>query len=68
MTKGVGGLDEEALADAAELFGTANRADTVNAALRDASARLRRVKALAELVEIAKTGQFDELLDKERRP
>ena len=57
-------LDEAALAEAAKLYGTTTTADTVNTALREAAARLRRARALAELVEIANTGQFDELLDK----
>lgn len=60
-------LDDEALAAAAKLFRTTTKKDTVNTALREAAARLRRAEALAELVEIAATGQFDELFDKKRR-
>jgi Arc/MetJ family transcription regulator len=68
MAKTLIDLDEEALADAAKLFGTKTKRDTVNTALREAAARVRRAGAIEELVEIAKTGQFDELLDKRRRP
>jgi Arc/MetJ family transcription regulator len=57
-------LDGAALAAAAEIYGTTTPTDTVNTALREAAARLRRARALAEMVEIAKTGQFDELLRK----
>jgi Arc/MetJ family transcription regulator len=64
MTKSLIDLDDEALAEAAALFGTKTKKDTVNTALREAAQRQRRARALAELVEIAKTGQFDELLDK----
>ncbi|MBB3100153.1 Arc/MetJ family transcription regulator [Actinoplanes campanulatus] len=67
MTKDLGDLDAQALADAAEFYGTTTPSETVNAALRDAADRVQRVRALAELVEIAKTGQFDELLDKRNR-
>ncbi|PWK49398.1 DUF2191 domain-containing protein [Actinoplanes xinjiangensis] len=68
MTKNLVDLDDEALADAAEWFGTSTPGDTVNAALRDAAVRAQRARALAEMVEIARTGQFDELLDKRHRP
>ncbi|MET0416686.1 MAG: type II toxin-antitoxin system VapB family antitoxin, partial [Actinoplanes sp.] len=68
MAKTLIDLDEQALAAAARLFGTKTKKDTVNTALREAAARLRRAEALADLVEIAKTGQFDELLDKRNRP
>jgi Arc/MetJ family transcription regulator len=64
MTKRLIDLDDEALDEAAALFGTKTKKDTVNTALREAAQRQRRAQALAELVEIAKTGQFDELLDK----
>jgi Arc/MetJ family transcription regulator len=64
MTKSLIDLDDEALAEAAAFFGTTTKKDTVNTALREAAKQLRRTRALAELVEIAKTGQFDELLDK----
>jgi len=67
MAKTLIDLDEDALAEAAKLFGTKTKKDTVNTALREVAARVRRAEAIAELVEIAKTGQFDELLDKRNR-
>jgi Arc/MetJ family transcription regulator len=57
-------LDDEALAAAAEVLGTTTASETINVALRETAARLRRAKALAELARVADTGQFDELLDK----
>ncbi|WP_328466474.1 DUF2191 domain-containing protein [Actinoplanes sp. NBC_00393] len=60
--------DSEVLADAAELYGTTTKDETIVAALRDAAARARRGRALDELMEIAATGQFDELVDKRNRP
>jgi Arc/MetJ family transcription regulator len=68
VTKSLIDLDDEALAEAAMLFGTKTKKDTVNTALREAAHRLRRARALARLTEIAATGQFDELLDKRTRP
>jgi len=64
MAKTLIDLDDEALAEAAALFGTTTKRDTVNTALREAAKRQRRALALAELVETARTGQFDELMDK----
>lgn len=52
-------IDEEALADAAEEFGTKTKKDTVNAALREGVARRRRMEALDRLVEMAKDGAID---------
>jgi Arc/MetJ family transcription regulator len=57
-------IDVAALAEAAEFFGTSSDVETVNMALREVMVRVRRARALAGLVEVAKTGQFDELLDK----
>jgi Arc/MetJ family transcription regulator len=67
MTKSLIDLDDDALAEAAALFGTTTKKDTVNTALREAAQRLRRARALARLAEIAETGQFDELLEKRNR-
>lgn len=64
MTKILVDVDDEALADAAEVFGTRTKKDTVNRALREGAARLRRARALAELGARAEAGDFDELLDK----
>lgn len=47
MPKTVIDIDEEALARAAELLGTATKKDTVNAALRDVVARHARAAAVA---------------------
>ncbi|XVU26983.1 type II toxin-antitoxin system VapB family antitoxin [Actinoplanes sp. CA-054009] len=60
-------VDQDALDLAAKYFGTTTPEETINAALREVAARSRRAKAFAELVKIAETGQFDELLVK-RRP
>lgn len=64
MTKILVDIDDTALAEAAEAFGTTTKKDTVNVALREGAARLRRARALAELGNRAEAGDFDELLDK----
>ncbi|HEX7744948.1 MAG TPA: type II toxin-antitoxin system VapB family antitoxin [Micromonosporaceae bacterium] len=64
MTKILVDVDETALAEAAEAFGTKTKKDTVNAALREGAARLRRARALAELGARGEAGDFDELLEK----
>ncbi len=64
MTKSLIDLDDDALAEAAELFGTKTKKDTVNTALREAALRGRRVEALDRLGDMGSGGQFDELLDK----
>jgi Arc/MetJ family transcription regulator len=64
VTKSLIDLDDGALAEAAVLFGTTTKKDTVNTALREAALRLRRLKALEELGEMGAAGDFDELLDK----
>ncbi|GAA1619138.1 type II toxin-antitoxin system VapB family antitoxin [Catellatospora bangladeshensis] len=64
MAKMLIDIDEELLADAAEVFGTKTKKDTVNTALRESAASLRRARALEELRQMADTGYFDELLDK----
>jgi Arc/MetJ family transcription regulator len=55
-------IDEEALATAAEVLGTKTKKDTVNAALREVGQRLERLRALAQLGEMADRGDFDEFL------
>ncbi|MGW0179937.1 type II toxin-antitoxin system VapB family antitoxin [Nocardia sp. NPDC003345] len=57
-------VDDEALAEAQRLLGTGTKKDTVNAALIEVAKRLKRVKALNELGEMAERGDFDTLLDK----
>jgi Arc/MetJ family transcription regulator len=55
-------IDEHALATAAEVLGTKTKKDTVNAALREVGQRLQRLRALAQLGEMADRGDFDEFL------
>jgi Arc/MetJ family transcription regulator len=64
VTKGIIDLDDDALSEAAMLFGTTTKEDTVNTALREAAQRSRRLKALDRLGEMGAAGDFDELLDK----
>ena len=64
MTKILIDIDDEALAEAAELLGTKTKKDTVNTALRETTERLRRAQAFAELVKYGEAGYFDEFLDK----
>jgi Arc/MetJ family transcription regulator len=64
MTKILVDVDDDALAEAARLLGTATKKDTVNTALREVNERLRRLEALDRLAEMGAAGQFDELLDK----
>jgi Arc/MetJ family transcription regulator len=51
-------IDEDALAEAAKVYGTTSKKDTVNAALRDVVARQRRLEALLESQEMAARGQI----------
>jgi Arc/MetJ family transcription regulator len=53
-------IDQEALALAAEVLGTTTATDTVNAALREVGQRIVRLRALAQLGEMADRGDFDE--------
>ena len=64
MTKSLIDLDDEALAEAASLYGTRTKKDTVNTALREAALRSKRLQALERLAESGRAGDFDELLDK----
>ncbi|MEK8142580.1 type II toxin-antitoxin system VapB family antitoxin [Streptomyces sp. M10(2022)] len=57
-------VDDDALAQAAELLGTSTKKDTVNTALKEVIARRSRAIALAELREMGALGEFDMLLDK----
>jgi Arc/MetJ family transcription regulator len=50
------------LAAASKVLGTTTKKDTVNAALREVSQRLLRLRALEELGQMADQGQFDEFL------
>lgn len=64
MSKLLIDVDDEALAEAQRLLGTGTKKETVNAALIEVAKRLKRVKALNELGEMAERGDFDILLDK----
>jgi Arc/MetJ family transcription regulator len=64
MTKILVDVDDEALAEAAEVFGTKTKKDTINTALRESTAARRRAEALEELRKLGRQGYFDELLDK----
>ncbi|MFP8940866.1 type II toxin-antitoxin system VapB family antitoxin [Streptomyces fenghuangensis] len=57
-------IDEKLLADAAIVFGTKNKKDTVTSALREGVERKRRAIAFARLAAEAEAGAFDELLEK----
>ncbi|SDS85130.1 type II toxin-antitoxin system VapB family antitoxin [Jiangella sp. DSM 45060] len=59
MTKMLIDIDDDALAEAAEVLGTTTKKDTVNASLRETTARLRRARAFAELQRLAEDGAVD---------
>nr|WSW45871.1 hypothetical protein OG296_23760 [Streptomyces sp. NBC_01001] len=59
MAKTVIDINEEALALAAEVLGTKTKKDTVNAALEEIGARLRRERALEALIALDEDGAFD---------
>jgi Arc/MetJ family transcription regulator len=58
-------VDDDALAEAQRVLGTATKKDTVNAALVEVSRRLRRLQALDKLVAMGRAGDFDLFLNKE---
>ncbi|MFI9118875.1 MULTISPECIES: type II toxin-antitoxin system VapB family antitoxin [Streptomyces] len=57
-------VDDEALAEAAEILGTKTKKDTVNAALLEVAQRHKRLRALEQLTAMAERGDFDILMDK----
>ncbi len=63
MAKTVIDLDEEALSHAAKALGTKTKKDTVNAALAEIGARVRREEAMERLRELAGDGAFDRILE-----
>ncbi|KAB2350706.1 type II toxin-antitoxin system VapB family antitoxin [Actinomadura rudentiformis] len=65
MAKKLIDIDEDALAAAAEVYGTDTMKDTVNTALAEAAAVLRRRQALSRLRRRALAGQFDDLYEKD---
>ncbi|MFE9438220.1 type II toxin-antitoxin system VapB family antitoxin [Streptomyces sp. NPDC006602] len=52
-------LDDEALAEAMRLMGVTTKKETVNAALRDYVARVKRLEAAEKLAERGARGEFD---------
>lgn len=52
-------LDEDALAEAMRLLGTTTKKDTVNKALQETAARLRRLEAMQKLATMGAGGAFD---------
>ncbi|MET7615624.1 type II toxin-antitoxin system VapB family antitoxin [Streptomyces sp. NPDC005408] len=53
-------LDDEALAEAMRLMGVTTKKETVNTALRDYVARIRRLEAAEKLAERGERGEFEE--------
>jgi len=52
-------LDEDALAEAMRLLGTTTKKDTVNKALQETAARLRRLEAMQRRIARGTRGDFD---------
>ncbi|MGW0705173.1 type II toxin-antitoxin system VapB family antitoxin [Streptomyces sp. NPDC002643] len=52
-------LDDEALAEAMRLMGATTKKDTVNTALRDYVARVKRLEAAEKLAARGARGEFD---------
>jgi Arc/MetJ family transcription regulator len=52
-------INDEALAEAMSLMGTKTKKETINRALEEYVAGLKRVKASEELAEMAARGDFD---------
>ncbi|GEC10622.1 hypothetical protein SSP24_82770 [Streptomyces spinoverrucosus] len=68
MSRTVIDLDDDALEAAAKELGTTTKRDTVNTALREVTARYRRLRALGEARELVAEGalDMDVLLDKSK--
>ncbi|MFI2431945.1 type II toxin-antitoxin system VapB family antitoxin [Streptomyces sp. NPDC018693] len=68
MSRTVIDLDDEALEEAAKELGTTTKRDTINTALREVTARYRRLRALDEARTLAAGGALDMglLLDKSK--
>ena len=68
MSRTVIDLDDEALAAAAAELGTTTKRDTINTALREVTARYRRLRALDEARKLVADGalDMDVLLDKSK--
>ncbi|MDQ1010936.1 Arc/MetJ family transcription regulator [Streptomyces sp. V4I23] len=52
-------LDDEALTEAMRLMGASTKKETVNAALRDYVARIRRLEAAEKLAARGERGEFE---------
>ncbi|WP_282202285.1 type II toxin-antitoxin system VapB family antitoxin [Kitasatospora fiedleri] len=52
-------IDDEALAAAMKLMGTTTKKDTVNNALREYTARMKRLEAAERLAARGARGEFD---------
>ncbi|NUQ95488.1 MAG: type II toxin-antitoxin system VapB family antitoxin [Streptomyces sp.] len=59
MSRTVIDLDDEALEAAARELGTTTKRDTINSALREVTARYRRLRALEEARELVADGALD---------
>ncbi|MCH5676792.1 type II toxin-antitoxin system VapB family antitoxin [Streptomyces gilvus] len=66
MSRTVIDLDDEALEAAARELGTTTKRDTINTALREVTARYRRLRSLEEARDLVAEGALDVdlLLDK----
>ncbi|MFF4620442.1 type II toxin-antitoxin system VapB family antitoxin [Nonomuraea jabiensis] len=53
-------IDDNALKEAMRMMGTTTKKDTVNLALREYVARVKRIEALERLAARAQRGEFDE--------
>lgn len=53
-------LDDEALAEAMRLMGVTTKKETVNAALRDYVARIKRLEAAEKLAARGASGEFEQ--------
>lgn len=52
-------IDDDALNEAMQLMGTSTKKDTVNIALREYTARIKRLQAADKLAKRAERGEFD---------
>ncbi|MEV1169890.1 type II toxin-antitoxin system VapB family antitoxin [Nonomuraea sp. NPDC049784] len=54
-------IDDDALKEAMRMMGTTTKKETVNLALREYVARVKRIEALEKLAARAQRGEFDEV-------
>lgn len=54
-------IDDDALNEAMRLMGTSTKKDTVNTALREYAARVKRLQAADKLAKRAERGEFDQV-------